>query len=185
MIVEDDRTRADGVQGHAMFSPDRAYRYALSRLWAGHHGTLIFILLNPSTADAHDDDPTVRRCMGFAIREGYSGIIVVNLFALRSANPRALREADDPVGPDNQATLMGMCAAGRPVVAAWGANASHPLLRQQANWMHTVLSAARFTAGEEPRCFGWTNSSQPRHPLYLRGDTPLEKLYFRRLGELP
>src|SRR5712691_435004 len=139
MIGEEDRTRRDGVQGHAIFSPDRRYRYELSRWW-GHEALLIFILLNPSTADAHADDPAVRRCMGFARRECYGGVTIANVFAYRTASPEDLAAADDPLGPDNEITLLSLCSAGRTVVAGWGANASHPRLRNQCDWTAGMLA---------------------------------------------
>jgi hypothetical protein len=167
MIAESAVSRPDGIRGQAIFSEDRRYRYTLTRLW-GHDGELTFILLNPSTASAHDDDPTIRRCMAFALREGYSGIVVANLFAFRSTDPKLLRTAADPVGPGNRSVLQGLCSGGRPVVAAWGANAAHSLLRPQADWAHWMLAGAK-----HPLCFGWTKEHQPKHPLYLPLSEPL------------
>jgi hypothetical protein len=86
--------------GHseAVFSPDRAYRYLLIRRWALGGPTMTMIMLNPSTADAHADDPTIRRCVSLARREGCAALEVVNLFALRSPYPKALLAAADPAG---------------------------------------------------------------------------------------
>jgi hypothetical protein len=174
-IAETAHFRPDGIQGHAIFSPDRRYRYTLSRLW-GHGPTLTFILLNPSTADALNDDPTIRRCMRYAEREGYTGVVILNLFALRSTDPRALldavRDCADPIGPDNRVMLQGMCVR-RQVVAAWGTHASHRLLRGQADWTRTML-AARQPSGYGALCFGRTADGSPKHPLYLRSDAMLE-----------
>jgi hypothetical protein len=165
-VTETACFRPDGVQGHAIFSSDHRYRYSLARLW-GSGPVLTFVLLNPSTADAHNDDPTIRRCMGFARREGYLGVIIANLFALRSTDPKALTVAADPVGPDNRTTLLGLCCH-RPVVAAWGANAEHHALAPQAGWARIMLADA------DTRCFGTTSHGSPRHPLYLPADARLE-----------
>jgi hypothetical protein len=172
MLSEEDRTRADGIQGHATFSADRRYRYELSRWW-GHEAPLTFVMLNPSTADARFDDPTIRRCMGFARREGYGGITIANLFAFRATDPRDLLAAGDPVGPDNQGTLIGLCASGRTVVAAWGAHAAHPALRAQADATRDLITEVTAAYGHHPLCLGTTAGGFPRHPLYLARTTLL------------
>lgn len=104
-------------------SEDRIYRYRLERFWSGKHA-LPFVMLNPSIADADIDDPTIRRCMRFARREGAGGIIVANLYAYRATEPNALWHAPDPYGPDNDAELTSVASwaarAGMPVVCAWG-----------------------------------------------------------------
>ena len=109
--------------GTAEFSACGRYRYWLERRWSAD-SPAVFVMLNPSTADAKIDDPTIRRCMGFAKREGHGGLVVVNLFGWRSSDPRQLVLADDPVGPGNtraigEALLMGATTSGR-VICAWG-----------------------------------------------------------------
>lgn len=87
----------------AVLSPCGRYRYELTRRWAP--GPLVgWVMLNPSRADAHTDDPTVRRCVGFAHRWGYGGLIIRNLYALRATDPAALADHLDPVGPDTTRT---------------------------------------------------------------------------------
>lgn len=162
------------VSCSAWISDDGLYRYNLTRRWA--EGPLLtFVMLNPSTADAHTDDPTIRRCMGFARREGLNGIRVVNLFALRSPKPVALLAAGDAVGPDNEKAIV--LALGEahyhktPVVAAWGAF-GHPSLPD-------MPAIVRFRADqlEMPlHCLGTTQAGHPRHPLYVRADAPLKEL---------
>src|SRR3989449_11540410 len=105
----------------ACFSRCGTYRYALWRRWAAGPQVL-FVMLNPSTADAQRDDPTIRRCIGFARRWGCGGIEVVNLFALRATDPRRLRYTRDPVGPENVAHLARAAGRASLVGAAWGAD---------------------------------------------------------------
>lgn len=156
-------TLFDTDERGAILSPDRLYRYWLSRRW-GRGPLATFIMLNPSVADATQDDPTIRRCIGFAKTWGLAGIAVVNLYALRSTQPAALWLAEDPVGPDNDVHLESAAAMAyahqSPIVAAWGANA-------RPNRVAEVLALAgmdRLTA------LGVTKAGQPRHPLYLRAD---------------
>ena len=144
------------------------YRYDLTRWW-GDGPWATWVMLNPSTADATTDDPTIRRCIGFSKREGCSGLRVVNLYALRATHPKELaRHADPDGGPENSWALAEASAAARSgelVIVAWGA---HPMAEQKA---HQV--GPRFEdAGAF--CLGRTKSGQPRHPLYVRADQPLE-----------
>lgn len=152
----------------AIISSDGVYRYTLERSWQPGF-SLPFVMLNPSTADAEHDDPTIRRCIGFAKRENYDGLLVVNLYAYRATDPREIRRAVDPVGPENDEYLQRVFTTARrasaPVVVAWGANPDPYRLRQ-------VL---RLAEGVDLRCLGTTAGGDPRHPLYVRGDQPLER----------
>ena len=145
------------------------YRYTLTRTWDASLPVLVFCMLNPSTADASQDDPTIRRCMGFARREGCGGIAVVNLFAWRATDPDELPVVDaDKSGPDNSQHIAAI-ALGRRVVVAWGAHHSaHP---------HIVLPFIKRlrASAASVHCLGTTKSGAPRHPLYVRGDAPLVK----------
>lgn len=148
------------------------YRYGLWRGWSAPNGPTIrltFVMLNPSTADAATDDPTIRRCIGFARREGYAGICVVNLFALRATDPDVMLSADDPIGPDNNHHIAGALALGDPIVCAWGAH-FHPAISRRA---HDVTEILRPSTGRV-YCLGRTQAGAPRHPLYLASDTPLQ-----------
>ena len=142
------------MTGDATFSRDRRYRYRLWRRWDHTRPVVVFVLLNPSTADARHDDPTIRRCLGFARRWGYGGIEVVNLFAYRATDPRVLRTLRDPVGRANRYHVRAALAQAALVVLAWGAST-------EGNRMIKVSHA---------HCLGLTNAGQPRHPLYLRRD---------------
>ena len=110
------------TQREAELSEDRLYRYRLTRIW-GDGPRATFVMLNPSTADEHVDDPTLRRCMGFARAWGLGGLNVVNLSAFRATIPAELWRAVDPIGPDNDDYLRAAGASGEPLIAAWGNNA--------------------------------------------------------------
>ena len=147
------------MTGGAVFSRDGRYRYRLWRRWKRSLPVVAFVMLNPSTADAQRDDPTIRRCIGFARRWGYGGIEVVNLFALRATQPRALQLAADPVGPRNAEHLARAARRAAAVVAAWGAD---PAVGVRGAEIERRLS-------RRLRCLGVTRSGAPRHPLYARG----------------
>lgn len=143
------------------------YRYALWREWGSRPAWsyATFVMLNPSTADAELDDPTIRRCIGFAKAWGLDGLYVVNLYALRATDPRELRKAADPVGPANDERLAqaahAALATRTPLVAAWGAHAEPA----------RVEAVLQGTAGAAWSTLGLTKAGQPRHPLYLRADS--------------
>jgi hypothetical protein len=142
-----------------------SYRYLLTRRWS-RDGILAFVMLNPSTADAAEDDPTIRRCTGFAHREGAGGIAVLNLYALRAPKPVGLLDHPDPEGPLN-AGMWGQVLADErieAVVAAWGAFA-RPRLPPS-----TALGTHR---SDTWLCLGRTAGGSPRHPLYAPSDAPL------------
>lgn len=149
----------------AVISSCGQYRYRLSRTWDHQTLPLVWMMLNPSTADAEIDDPTIRRCMGFARREGAGGIEVLNLFALRATDPKALREADNPIGPDNDEWIREVLHPHSRVVAAWGQHGKY-LGRDFA-----VLRNLR-ESGIRIKCLG----DKPKHPLYIRADQPLVEL---------
>ena len=119
---ESNSPRSQRMERSAVFSDDLRYRYRLSRRWADGE-MLPFILLNPSKAGTEIDDPTTRRCIGFARRFGYSAIELVNLYAFIATFPEDLRKAGYPVGPDNDGHIEGACRWVPRVVCAWGSNA--------------------------------------------------------------
>jgi hypothetical protein len=127
-------------------------------------------MLNPSTADANIDDPTIRRCMSFARREGAGGIIVVNLYGLRATDPAELLKTKDPFGPDNRANIKGLgmdaVANCMPVVCAWGVGGWVKSADRDA--VHLLKST-----GARLVCLGTTKAGHPKHPLYIKGDQPL------------
>lgn len=155
----------------AIISPCGKYRYRLQR--GDGPRRLAFVMFNPSTADAETDDPTIRRCRGFALREGYNGIDVANLYALRATDPDELLRADvDAFGPDNARHLRMLGEDHRAgwIVCAWGSLKSGPERRELERAAAALLSAH----GARLVCLGTTKDGSPRHPLYVRGDVAID-----------
>lgn len=147
----------------ATFSPCRRYRYTLTRIWDPTRPILVFLMCNPSTADDSDNDPTVERCQRRARRMGYGGVIVLNLFALRSTTPSVLYEVDDPVGPDNDAAIRSVCVRAPMVICAWGKPGS--LLGRAASVVDMLrkIRAPLYALAVN-------QDGSPKHPLYIRND---------------
>lgn len=154
------------IKKDAVFSKNASYRYCLTRpdyTDGGFLNPLVFVMLNPSTADDVDDDPTIRRCCGYSSREGYSGVVIVNLYGYRATDPRELWEAEDPVGPANDIWLRWVIDHGLDIVCAWGTQAKP----------ERVQKFARLASGVDLFCLGVNQGGSPKHPLYLRRDQPL------------
>lgn len=149
----------------AIISPCGRYRYRLTR---GAGRLLAFVMLNPSTADADQDDPTIRRCLAFAKREGYDGIDVANVYAWRATDPRALLSAANPFG-DNDTHLLDLSLRHKVIVCAWGSNA----IQAHVDHARRILTGKRGSHTARLFCLGTTKNGSPRHPLYVRGDAPL------------
>lgn len=145
----------------AMFSEDRRYRYLLER--GTGSPALGVIMLNPSTGDATQDDPTIRRVKGFAERWGYPKIRIANLFAFCATDPKELKWAEDPIGPKNNDHLRAMLASSDLVVAAWGAN---DLV--EAHKRDRFLRFHCLSTRTELYCFAEGKKGTPSHPLYVR-----------------
>lgn len=154
----------DDITYEAKLSECGEYRYWLSRTW-GREAPMVFLMLNPSTADALTDDPTIRRCMGFAERERCGGIIVVNLYALRATDPSKLWEHGDPIGPGNDRWIRKIAAQHERIVLAYG---SKPELQGRIN------NVLRMLDGNTLQCLGKTQHGYPKHPLYLPKTAQLE-----------
>jgi hypothetical protein len=159
----------------ATISPCGLYRYDLTRIWDENAPTVVFVMLNPSTADGKEDDPTIRRCVGFAKAWGYGRLIVVNLFAFRATEPTDLTKATDPVGPQNDEFISAACFK-RTAVCAWGvsvAKSKRPVLRERAGVVRNLLRASDLNVRV---ChLGLTAGGHPGHPLFLKGGCePLE-----------
>lgn len=149
--------------GDAVFSDCGTYRYTLSRSrsFFPDEPAVVWIMLNPSTADARVDDPTIRRCLGFATRWGFLRLEVVNLFAFCTPHPRALRAcaAWDRVGPDNDAHVRRITSLrGALVIAAWG---THGVLDGRGATVRSLLE----DRGVELHHLGVTKDGHPKHPL--------------------
>ncbi len=148
-------------ESSAIISACGLYRYQLWRRWrAGQH--VVFIGLNPSTADATTNDPTIRKCMGYARLWGYGAICMVNLFAFRATQPKAMLRAEDPIGPENTDHLLEVTKSAALVICAWGRDGVN---RGQDQ---AVLSLLR-RAGITPHCLQVNQDGTPAHPLYLHG----------------
>jgi hypothetical protein len=155
------------MEKDAVISDCGKYRYLLRRAWDHSLPRALFIMLNPSTADAEIDDPTIRSCIRLTKALGYGSFEVINLFGLRTTNPDELANAHDPIGPRN--ADIGDAAISRCDIAicAWGA---HPMAlrrsRDMRGWVRGWKPAAY--------CFGLTKNGRPKHPLYLQTGTPLQ-----------
>lgn len=143
----------------ARFSPCRTWRYLLWRQW-NSEPICTWIMLNPSTADEVANDPTVERCERRARAWGFGGLRVVNLFALRSTDPAALRTHPDPIGPENDERLLGATVGAELVICAWGAGGA--LLHRA-----TLVRAMLVACGVELFALKCNADGQPAHPLYL------------------
>jgi hypothetical protein len=157
----------------AVFSDCEVYRYSLWRRWSPGPRLFIVIGLNPSTADAEADDPTIRRCISFAKRELADMFVMLNLFALRSTDPAGLLRDPEPIGRDNDETIwrwlnmLGSSEVSGVAVAAWG---NHQTAKARAD---KLFDPQGMTAGEL-KCFGVNKDGSPKHPLYLKGTAPVE-----------
>jgi hypothetical protein len=156
-----------GLIREATLSADRRYRYTLLRRWGPKEGGVGWIMLNPSTADAEVDDPTIRRCMVFTQRLGFDAMLVVNLFALRATDPDEVYQAEDPTGPENGLWVRKACHQSKLLIAAWGA-----VPKKMKRGVEAVVKIIE-NEGYRLKCLGKTRNGQPRHPLYLRSDAPL------------
>lgn len=130
------------------------YRYQLWRIWDENKPLILFIMLNPSTADHTVDDPTIRRVIGFAKSWDYGGVFVVNLYAYRCTKPKDLRQTDDPMGKDNIQHIENVLGLVDRVIYAWGNNKKEP------DWLRDLV--------ESPYCIDVSKKGIPKHPLFLK-----------------
>lgn len=156
-------------EGDAEISDDKVYRYWLMRQWDTSLPLGAFCSLNPSTADARDDDPTIRKDIGFAKLWGWGGFFKFNLFPYRSTDPKSLWAADDPVGPRGDEMIQRMATQNYAnVVAAWGAQ-KHPRFTARVSRVLQLLADVPLWCIGEP-----TKDGHPRHPLYMPYSAPLK-----------
>lgn len=157
---------------------DGPYRYSLTRTWNDRLAAVAYLMLNPSTADADHDDPTLRRCIHFAREGGYGGLHVVNLFAWRASDPSDLiqeaKSGVDIVGPGNNDAILEACIATVAVVCAWGALGG--IFKHRTKEVLGLLDAG----GYRLLCLGQANNGQPRHPLYLENSTHIRPYNFQQ-----
>ena len=151
------------MEKSAILSADRKYRYVLTRIWDETKPTVVFIGLNPSTADEEADDKTIRKCIGYAKRWGYGKLIMANLFAFRSTDPSLLKRVEDPVGPDNDSYIQKCVSESNLVIACWGNHGK--LLNRDKVLMDSLPNLV---------CLKRNKNGTPHHPLYLSKDiTPM------------
>lgn len=157
--------RAHITDTGADLSPDRVYRYRLWRRW-GDGPCMTFIGLNPSTADETEDDQTIKKCIGFAQRNGCEAIEMLNLFAFRATEPSDMKAAVDPIGPENDNVLVEHASEARFVIACWGVHGS---FRQRDVAVTRMLLAA----GIPVKCLGVTQQGYPCHPVVRAYDAEI------------
>ncbi len=161
------------MQRGAIFDATGYYRYCLWRRWRpevdqGTGDRVTFIMLNPSTADAQQDDPTIRRCIGFAQGWGYGCLEVVNLFAYCTSQPTHLLHVADPIGNNTDRHLLDAVCRSHRVIVAWG---------NRGIWHDRAQQVLALLPSYIPlHCLGTTKTQQPRHPLYIKACT-LPSLY--------
>lgn len=168
----------DHVVRSAWFSDDKRYRMALTRIWKPGAPGAVVSGLNPSTADAFQDDPTIRSVSTQLDIMGYGALLMLNAFAFKATDPKDMLKEPDPVGRENDEAwerLLGDPREPRPLfIAAWGYHGAHMgrdlrIMDMLENW------------GIEPMCFGITMTGQPRHPLYLPHGTELKRYTGRKV----
>lgn len=147
---------ANGVTSRAYYSPCERYRYGLERVW-GAGPSLLYVMLNPSTADELRNDPTIERCQRRAVQLGFGAMRIANLFAWRATRPEDLRKARAPVGKENDALLQGWHDEADMTLAAWGV---HGALKGRGPALAAALPGALHH-------LGLTRDGHPRHPLYV------------------
>jgi hypothetical protein len=152
----------------AVYSPCERYRYLLTRVWDEAGPRALFVMLNPSTATEVQNDPTVERCERRARALGFGSFRVTNIFAWRDTDPRRMRAAADPIGPDNDAAIRDSAtdwirSPADRILCAWGTHGAHlgrgaavsALLRRTQRPLYTL---------------GLTKDGHPTHPLYIGYD---------------
>ena len=148
-------------QSGATFSPDRTYRYALWRIWDYTKTGIAFVGLNPSTANESKDDPTIRRVISFAKSWGYGGVYMLNLFAYVTPYPVVLKQCEDPI-KNNDQYLRHYGFKADKVVFAWG----NFDVFDRDKYVKAMFRTAY--------CLGQNANGSPKHPLYIKSDTPLK-----------
>jgi len=152
----------------ACFSLDRIYRYSLKRIWIEAKPFVLFVCLNPSTADENVDDPTIRRCIKYAADWGYGGMVMVNLYGYRSTDQSKLYKVRDPIGPHNDIHIRRNNQLSGITVVAWG-------VAGNKNKNHRAEKV--FSMIKNPHYLELTKDGFPKHPLYLKKDLKPKPYY--------
>ena len=163
--------------GSAIFSADRRYRYRLTRKIEGGSGAVTFVMLNPSIADESQDDPTIRKCRGFAKRWGYGTMHAVNLSPYRATHPANLYKAlPEPrrIRRQNTSIVLETASESELIVLAYGNPAERLVKTKGTRGRVRRMTRLLTESGNGLHCLGITNSGYPRHPVRIAYDTPLE-----------
>ena len=179
MTTTTKTTKTATTKSEAVISDCERYRYLLSRQWTPHKkdGTVLWVMLNPSTANHVENDPTIRRCIGYSKKWGFSRLEVVNLFAYRATKPADLLSTVDPIGPENDFYIQEAAARARLVIYGWGATAGK-IDRIRPRIVHQLVYKARKRCSEKHKpgfiqsaqALWTTSGGHPSHPLFLSYD---------------
>ena len=153
------------IQKGAIQSPDKAYRYALWRIWDATKPMAFFIILNPNEKDENEDDATILKCIALAEKEGFGGVIIGSLFALRTEDPNIFLNHKDPIGPDNNAVLKKFAGQAFRTIAVWGSRGTY--MDRHDTIMRTLPNL---------HCYGMTKNGQPIHALSVPDDAELKAI---------
>ena len=158
-MITRSHTKGD-TNSIAIYSDCERYRYALTRVWKFEASRLVFVMLNPSTATEVQNDPTVERCERRARTLGFGSLQVTNIFAWRDTDPKKMRTAKDPIGPDNDKTIMEACSWGDQIIAAWGTHGAH---------LGRGVQVKQILRSSDKPVFhlGISKGGHPKHPLYI------------------
>jgi hypothetical protein len=158
------RVTADVTDSRCIWDgPNNEYRYVLHRVWDKSKPKIAFIGLNPSVADEHQDDNTVRKCINIARRDGYGSMVMLNAYAYRSTDPKALTTQPNAVGAHNDRHIAKECKAADKIVVAWGNHATD----------NRHIALLKLLEGHQLWCFANNNNGKPKHPLYVSLKAPL------------
>ena len=155
------------LERDAVISDCGKYRYLLRRSWDSEKPRALFVMLNPSTADANIDDATIRSCIRLSKALGFGSFEVVNIFGYRATDPKELFTAAEPIGPMNERIVSAAVHRCDTVICAWGA---HPMAQRKAGFLLGYVRSNRPAV----YCLGRTKSGAPKHPLYIKTETPLQ-----------
>lgn len=158
-MITRHHTKGDAAST-AVYSDCENYRYLLTRVWNPEGRKALFIMLNPSTATEVQNDPTVERCERRARALGFGAFRVTNIFAWRDTDPFAMKKAADPIGPENDATILEGCSWADQIIAAWGTHGAH---LNRGPEMAALLAQTRRPVHH----LGLSKAGHPKHPLYI------------------
>lgn len=166
-MITRSHTKGD-ANSIAIYSDCERYRYALTRIWKFEASRLVFVMLNPSTATEVQNDPTVERCERRARTLGFGSLQVTNIFAWRDTDPKKMRTAKDPIGPNNDKTIMEACSWGDQIIAAWGTHGAH---------LNRGVQVKQILRSSDKPVFhlGISKGGHPKHPLYIAYSQKPEK----------